>query len=332
MTVQILDSIVRNFSGGVFDIPNLQQGHITLDRVMYGISYKVVIDCYIPYIVGGSSTLKSFIIDQAESYDEGGGLDAWENYLSFSSNGIHWQYPDGWAGTPHLIINMYDGNPEHYQWTYSTPNPYPIYIPGRRTITIDLNSHLTVSGVGYWHYSRITGGYDQDRIRNFTITAPKGTRLYSIKWYYCSNPTTSGEREYTQIDEYLPAVQNGEYGLYSTYTDTMFIEYGTIGINSSGQWTYDKTNYHQWGAYNGFDDLFDVDIETLDKEMYTGGLGPICSYKSVGTLAALESMISNNMVYIGQIISVVNDNTNNGLYHIVSNNGGLIYRKISFAQ
>lgn len=320
MSVQILDCIEKNSRKYINqDWDTLATGYITLDRVIRGYSAnnptKVVIDCYIPPTGGFALTQREGKLTEDYNY--------WCNDFSFASNGIVWHYPDGLsAGAVRLVIDMYDGNPEHYQWAYSTPNPYPIYLPGRRTITIDNNTDLTVSGVGSWHYSRSPRDYTECEVRPFTIGANPWTRLYSIKWY---------END-VQVDEYLPAVQNGNCGLYSTYTDTMFAEYLSFSWWDQ-KWNYYRINPHRWEPYNGFGDIFpDATIETLNHEMYTGGIGPFEAFNVVDTVETLQTLISNEKIYIGQIVSVVDDGSNNGVYHIVPVNNVLTYKKLSFAQ
>lgn len=320
MSVQILDSIEKNSKKYINSGWNtLATGYITLDRIIYGFRNtnptKVVIDCYIPPTGGFGLTQREGQLSEGYHY--------WCNNFSFGSNSISWHYPDGLAaGYSSLLINMYDGNSSHYEWTSSNPNPYPIYLPGRRTITIYNNTDLTVSGVGSWHYSRTSSDYTEGEVRPFTIAANPWTRLYSIKWY-------EGE---TQIDEYLPAIQDGNCGLYSTYTDTMFVEYLSFGWWDQ-KWNYDTLNPHRWEPYNGFGDIFpDASIETLNNEMYTGGIGPLQAFKVIDTVETLQTLISNEKIYIGQIVSVINDGSNNGVYHIVLYNNTLTYKKISFAQ
>lgn len=320
MSVQILDCIEKNSRKYINqDWDTLATGYITLDRVIYGSRInnqtKVVIDCYIPPTGG-------FSLGQAEGKLTDDYVH-WLNYFGFGTGSIHWQYPVPWAGVPNLVINLYDGNPEHYEWTSTTkPNPNPIYLPGRRTITIYNNTDLTVSGVGNWHYSRNPSDYTEGEVRPLTIGANPWTRLYSIKWY-------EGE---TQIDEYLPAIQNGNCGLYSTYTDTMFAEYLSYSWWDQ-KWNYYRLNPHRWGPYNGFGDIFpDATIETLNHEMYTGGIGPFEAFNIVDTVETLQTLISNEKIYIGQIVSVVDDGSNNGVYHIVPVNNVLTYKKLSFAQ
>lgn len=127
------------------------------------------------------------------------------------------------------------------------------------------------------------------------------------------NPSTN---QYELFDEYTPCTCDGSTGFINTLNN--------IFVPFNGEVSFvPEDEFKQLFPY--------ADIRTFNKELYTGNMGPLKAYKAVGTLSVLQAVIDNKMVYIGELISVLNDGNNNGLYHIVQGNNGLTYKKLSFA-
>lgn len=137
--------------------------------------------------------------------------------------------------------------------------------------------------------------------------------FYSLKFEEFNTSTN----RYDVIEEYQPCTCDGSTGFINRLNN--------IFVPMEGFISYDVNDE--------FYELFpNANVYNLNNEFYTGGVGPFQAFKAVGTLIALQSLISTNNVYIGQLISVVNDGQNNGLYHIMLENGNYTYKKLSFAQ
>lgn len=138
--------------------------------------------------------------------------------------------------------------------------------------------------------------------------------------------------QWNVIEKYVPCIYNngtqgGVVGLVNS-SRTIFTE-ALYSTQNAGCLCYVENPVNS--PEDEFHDLFNCEVKNFYRELYTSNMGPLRAYKAIGTLAALQSLITNNMTHIGELISVIDDNSNNGLYHIVQGNNGLTYKKISFA-
>lgn len=78
-------------------------------------------------------------------------------------------------------------------------------------------------------------------------------------------------------------------------------------------------------------DIFPYAIITATgRYYYNNGESPVEAFKVFKTVEAMQAFITANRVYIGELISIVDDGSNNGVYQIVYGNNALTYRKLKF--
>lgn len=86
------------------------------------------------------------------------------------------------------------------------------------------------------------------------------------------------------------------------------------------------------GPEDEFDDLFpNAKIASTNILRYNNGESPVEAFRAFKTLEALQAFINAGRVYIGELVSIVDDSSNTGVYQIVYGaNDTLTYRKLKF--
>ena len=134
------------------------------------------------------------------------------------------------------------------------------------------------------------------------------------------------------IDKYVPCIyndgsQNGVLGLVNRSKTKFSYIHDVAGTCSSY-----VENQLPPGPEDEFNDLFpNARIMSTNIFRYNNGESPVEAFRVFKTLEALQAFITAGKVYIGELISIVDDNLNNGVYQIVYGaNDTLTYRKLKF--
>lgn len=244
-------------------------------------------------------------------------------------------YPE-WSRTL-CTMDQYDNGNFHTNWTLVTDTSTYTLSSDIYSDSQNSNDYSNPSLYPELHYIDSSGGpyiddlyvchvpvssFNQYMLSNgyfMLYFQPYGSLLdtvdfYSLKFEEFNTSTNS----YEVIEEYQPCTCDGSTGFINSLNNIF------VPMEGFTSFDIDEDEFHE---------LFpNADIYNLNNEFYTGGVGPFQAFKAVGTLTALQSLISTGNVYIGQLISVVNNSQNNGLYHIVLENGSYTYKKLSFAQ
>lgn len=124
------------------------------------------------------------------------------------------------------------------------------------------------------------------------------------------NPSTG---QYEIFDEYEPCLCDNSTGFINTL-DNIFVPLeGDI---------FDEYPHEVFPNAN---------VTATNRLRYNNGESPVEAFRVFKTLEALQAFIAANRVHVGELISIVDDNSNNGVYQIIYGaSNALTYRKLKF--
>lgn len=124
------------------------------------------------------------------------------------------------------------------------------------------------------------------------------------------NPSTN---QYELFDEYEPCLCDNSTGFINTL-DNIFVPLEGEIFDETPSNVFPNANISGTGRY-----------------YYNNGESPVEAFKVFKTVEAMQAFITANRVYVGELISIVNDGSNNGVYQIrYGANKALTYRKLKF--
>lgn len=190
-----------------------------------------------------------------------------------------------------------------------TSNLFDVHgINGRHTLSVVHDNTnkvtLSVSDVSTW----------ETTVNDFTDT---NNEQFCIGSYYGKN--TPGFKIYGfTLDgaSYVPAMTDVDashenvIGYYNQSSNLFYHEYGTT----------EEYDYELFTPQQEFIQLFpNAVVQTSSKLRYNDGDVPVEAYKVFDNMEALLAFKNNSGLYQGEIVSIINDSTYNGLYHVIGN-------------
>lgn len=240
-----------------------------------------------------------------------------------------------------LILDRNGLNSEHYpiskavfsgnsynsecEYVYST-NYEDIYPGIIDTPTYDQN------GVWIW-YGGISPIHSNSMIEITNNVSMSSVNCGKVKIYSISiQRYDESTGAWGLVNTYSPCIyndgsQNGVLGFVDR-TRTMFSSIYDVPNTCSSY----VENQLPPGPEDEFEELFpNAKIASTNTPRYNNGESPIEAFRAFKTLEALQAFINAGRVYIGELVSIVDDSSNTGVYQIVYGaNDALTYRKLKF--